>query len=286
MRILLIAAISRPQALTTAREVTTWLLERGHQVHMPAALAEAVGCACAVDDAHLTAGNDLAISIGGDGTMLNTVQMAAPCHLPVLGINAGALGFLTELTPPEFPQYLPRVLEGEYTLESRMMLRGVVHRGKAQVATFLALNDIVVRQGANSRLINLDVTVAGHVLGHFVADGLLFSTPTGSTAYGLSAGGPIMHPTASVIELVPICPHSLTFRPVVIPDADIIDIHCGGNQHGDEMLISADGMAPTVLHEGDRVTIQAAPERALFVKLGRFSFYDRLREKLQWGGRA
>lgn len=287
MRILLIAANSRPQAVSLAREVQAWLHGHGHQVHMPMGLAATTGCTgCGVPDDGLTQGADLAIAIGGDGTVLQTVHLAASHHLPVLGINAGALGFLTELTPDEYPRYLPRVLEGEYTLEPRMLIRGIAYRGTQVLGEFIALNDIVVRQGAMSRLIKLRVTVAGHELGQYVSDGLIVSTPTGSTAYGLSAGGPIIYPTASAMALIPICPHSLSFRPVVIPATDAIEIACESNSYRDEMLVTADGLTPLVVCAGDRVTVQPAPEKALFVKLGLFSFYDRLREKLQWGGRA
>ena len=287
MRVLLFSAINRPHAVSITREVTAWLLAHGHQVHMSLALAAAVDCVgCGVGDEELMAGTDLAISIGGDGTMLSTVRIAAPHHVPVLGINAGALGFLTELTPEEVPAYLPRVMEGDYTIEPRMMLSGSAFRGDTVMAEFFALNDMVVRQGPQGRLVTLDVSIAGRKLGRFGADGLILSTPTGSTAYGLAAGGPIIHPTSSVMALVPICPHSLSFRPLVIPESDAVEIRCEGNQHGDEMLVIADGQEPVTVQPGDRVIIHPAPERALLVKLGLFSFYDRLREKLQWGGRA
>jgi NAD+ kinase len=216
--------------------------------------------------------------------MLGAVRASAPRGVPVLGVNAGALGFLTELTPEQLPEYLPRVLAGEYQVEPRMMLRATAYRGDTVVAESLALNDVVVRQGATGRLIRLDVSVAGHLLGDFGADGIIFSTPTGSTAYGLAAGGPIAHPLASVIVMVPICPHSLSFRPMVIPTEDCIEVLCKGNYHGDDMVLSTDGLEPVTLLTGDRVVIERAAEQALLIKLGLFSFYDRLREKLQWGG--
>jgi NAD+ kinase len=284
MEIALFATLIRPRALHIVRETVLWLHAHGHGVRMGASLAQTIEFpGCAVPDTLVAKGADLAIAIGGDGTMLGAVREAAPEHVPVLGVNAGALGFLTELTPEELPIYLPRVLAGDFSTETRMMLRAKIHRDNAVVAELLALNDIVVRQGAQGRLIRLDVMVAGHQLGLFGADGLILSSPTGSTAYGLSAGGPILHPAASAMVLVPICPHSLSFRPMVIPATDPIEIICEGNAHGDDMVVNADGQEPVTVHTGDRVIVSPATERAVLVKLDLFSFYDRLREKLGWG---
>lgn len=285
MQIALFATPNRPRALTIARQVTAWLLHHGHQVRMASALAEASECpACMVVDDAVVAGADIAIAVGGDGTMLGAVRAAAPHHVPTLGINAGALGFLTELTPNNIEAYLPQVVNGEYAVEPRMMIKAHLYRNDTQVGECFALNDVVVRQGAKGRLIHLNMSVAGHHLGRFGADGLIVSTPTGSTAYGLSAGGPIVHPVTSAMILVPICPHSLSFRPMVVPAADPVEILCESNQHGDEMMVTADGQEPVTVLPGDRVIVQQAPERALLIKLDLFSFYDRLRDKLQWGG--
>lgn len=287
MRIAIIATIHRPHAVEIVRRTVSWLLAHDHAVCMADALAEATGCAgCgSPDEEAAMAGAELALSIGGDGTMLSTATLAAPYGVPVLGVNAGALGFLTELTPDELPEYLPRVLAGDYTTERRLMLRARLQRGDAVIAEQYALNDVVVRQGFTSRMVNLEVQVAGHRLGRLGADGLIVSTPTGSSAYCLSAGGPIIHPATSVVVLVPICPHSLSFRPLVFPASDALEILCEGNAHGDEMLVTTDGQQPVTACPGDRVTITAASEPALLVKLGLFTFYDRLREKLQWGGK-
>ncbi|MHB9133670.1 MAG: NAD(+)/NADH kinase [Armatimonadota bacterium] len=280
------ATLERPHAVEIVRQTMEWLTKRGHDVRMDPALAQQTGCqTCSVNVGSVIVGADLAISIGGDGTMLGTVRIAAPHHVPVLGVNAGALGFLTELTPAELPEYLPRVLAGDYALEPRMMLQANIMRGTEIIDESIALNDIVVRQGAHGRLINLDVMVAGHHLGQFGADGLIISSPTGSTAYGLAAGGPIVHPVTSVMVLVPICPHSLSFRPMVIPATDPVEILCEGNQHGDEMVFTSDGQGLVTVLTGDRVIIQPNPDHALLVKLGLSSFYDRLRNKLQWGAR-
>lgn len=285
MRIALFATTNRPKALVIVQHITELLLQAGQQVRMAPELAHAcVTPNCAVPEDEVVIDADLAMAIGGDGTMLRAVRNAAPHGVPIIGLNAGALGFLTELTPDQLPDYLPRILNGDYAIEQRMMISGQLLRESQVIANILALNDIVIHQGGKGRLIHLDVTVAGSQLGHFGADGVIFSTPTGSTAYGMAAGGPIINPTATVIALVPICPHSLSFRPMVIPTTDVIQVFCGSNQHDDEMMVTADGQDPIPARYGDRVIIQPAQRSAQLVKLDLFSFYDRLREKLQWGG--
>ena len=284
MRIALFATLRRPHALEIVRRTIAWLEAHGQTVQMNEALAAAVDHGrCAVPDAQVVEGADLAITIGGDGTMLGAVRASAPLGVPVLGVNAGALGFLTELTPDELPQFLPRILEENYALEPRMMLEAFIYRGNEEVGALCALNDVVIRQGAQGRLIVLRLLVAGHLLGEMGADGVIISTPTGSTAYGLAAGGPIVHPSASVMQVVPICPHSLTFRPMVIPATDPVEVICLSNQHHDDMLVTADGQEPITIQQGDRLVIRPAASHALLVKFGLSSFYDRLREKLQWG---
>ena len=285
MQIALFATLMRPHALDIVRQTASWLLAREQTVRMAPALARAIDCGpCAVPEEQVIAGADLALAIGGDGTVLGAVRAAAPARVPVLGMNAGALGFLTELSPTQMTTYLPRVLAGDYTLEPRMMLRARAYRGDALLREDIALNDVVVRQGAKGRLVTLELAIAGYHLGRMSADGLILSTPTGSTAYGMAAGGPIIHPIAQVMVMVPICPHSFSFRPMVIPATDPMEIRCESNQHGDEMMLSVDGQQPETLFAGDRVIIQPAAEQALLVKLGLSPFYDRLREKLQWGG--
>ena len=286
MQIALFASLMRPHALEIIRRTVAWLCDHGHVVRMAPSLAEVIGRPdCAVPDDELVAGADLALSIGGDGTMLGAVRVAAPAQVPVLGVNAGALGFLTELSPEQLPDYLPRVVAGEYALERRMMLEACILSGEEQRCAEIALNDIVVRQGVTGRLITLALGIAGYQLSRVGADGLILSTPTGSTAYALAAGGPIVYPTAQVMVMTPICPHSFSFRPMVIPAADPVEILCEGNVHGDEMMLTADGQPPVTLRTGDRVIIRPAADFALLVKLGLSPFYERLREKLQWGGK-
>lgn len=286
MRIALFASIHRPHALATVSATVAWLRGRGHAVALARGIAMAAGCAdCGVDEAQIIDGAALAIAIGGDGTMLGAVRTAAPHRVPVLGVNAGALGFLTQLTPDELFTYLPQVLRGEYEVQSRMMLSATIYRADRVLDEVLAFNDIVVGQGPTGRIIRLRMRVAGHTLGEFSADGLIISSPTGSTAYGLAAGGPIVHPLASVMILVPISPHSLSLRPMVIPATDPVEIVCEGNQYDDAMRVNADGQDPIMVRSDDRVVVSPAQDPALLICLNVVSFYDRLREKLHWGGR-
>lgn len=285
MRIAIFASIHRPHARDIVGQTIAWLLERGHDVRLEESLAAEAGhAACGVATDSVIDGAGLAIAIGGDGTMLGAVRIAAPHHVPVLGVNAGALGFLTQITPDELFTHLPQVLRGEYEVQSRMMLHATLYREEHVLTDMLAFNDIVVGQGPKGRIIQLDALVAGHRIGRFSADGVIVSSPTGSTAYGLAAGGPIVHPATSVLVLVPISPHSLALRPMVIPATDPVEIICEGNKYEDEMRVNADGQDPFLVRAGDRVVVSPAPERALLVVINTMSFYDRLRQKLHWGG--
>lgn len=285
MVITIFATTHRPAAIPLIKQTVNWLRDAGCEVRMSFATAAYNDFAeYGYPTEQLVADSEMAIAIGGDGTMLGAVRNCAPHGVPVLGVNAGALGFLSEVIPEQLDACLPRLLQHDYSVEARMMLSSALYRNEELISTANALNDIVLRQGAKGRLVNFRVMVAGHRLGSFAADGLIFSTPTGSTAYGLSAGGPIVHPATSVITLVPIAAHSLSLRPMVIPDIDPIEIACDSNQQGDEMLLIPDGVEPFQMLAGDRVVIAPSPERALLIKFGLSSYYDRLREKLGWAG--
>ncbi|MEI6521823.1 MAG: NAD(+)/NADH kinase [bacterium] len=266
MKVAVFVALNRPMAVQVATEVVKWLRQKKVKLLL--------------DNDGVDNDTDFALAIGGDGTMLSAVRACASAGVPVAGISAGWLGFLPEINPESMYPALARIMVGDYKVESRMMLRAIV----GDRIDAIGFNDVVVRQGVTGRLVHLDVSVAGHHLGNFSADGLLVCTPTGSTAYGLAAGGPIIHPATAAMTLVPICPHSLSFRPVVIPAGDVLEILCKGNQNGDKMMITIDGQEPIDIFPGDRVTVSPANEKAKLIKLGLTTFYDRLRDKLDWGG--
>ena len=233
------------------------------------------------DAAALAAAVDLLLVFGGDGTMLHAARMASAARTPLLGINAGGLGFLTAIPSRDLARTLPAVLAGEFTLESRAMMvaRGT---GRGSPIRQVALNDFVISRGQVSRLIELEVRVDGMVLTRYRGDGLIVSTPTGSTAYSLAAGGAVVSPNAEVFTLTPICPHTLSNRSVIVSLRSVVQVKVLSERL--ETSLSADGQLHYELTTGDTLTIRRSPQRVWFVRLQRTSFFDTLREKMHWSG--
>jgi NAD+ kinase len=230
---------------------------------------------------------DLVVVLGGDGTLLgmaNRIANAA-ADIPILGINFGSLGFLTEVTLEEIHEALSAVLDGSAPIEPRMMLRGQVLRAGAIADDRLALNDIVVNRGSMSRIVDMSIAAGGEFVAHVRADGLIVTTPTGSTAYNLAAGGPIVHPDVDAIVLTPIAPHTLTYRPIVLPaslDVRIKPVFDGGS---DELYATFDGQHGVPLDAGDEVVVTRASQRLKLVRASARTYFDVLRQKLKWGQR-
>ena len=215
------------------------------------------------------------LSVGGDGTLLRANALAVRCGLPVLGVNVGRVGFLTEVELDRLNEACGRLSRGEYTLESRMMLKAVVGE-RAEYA----LNDVVLSRGGYSRLIGINAWVDGDQVGPFIADGLIVSTPTGSTGYSLSAGGPLVCPEVECMLLTPICAHSLQHRPVVTSAAQTITVRLDGVH---DAMIAADGREPTRFHSSETLTITRAEQSARFIRLEPKSFFSTIRIKLsEW----
>ena len=230
--------------------------------------------------ADLPSHSDLLIVLGGDGTLLSMARAVGDLAIPIVGVNLGDLGFLTATTLDEMIPALDALLRGEMVIEERMMLSTRVHRGGQVVGTWLGLNDTVITKAAMSRIINLSVSIDGQHAILYRADGLIVSTPTGSTAYSLSAGGPILHPTMDAVVLTPICSHTLTNRPVVVPGAQHVEITLLASQ---EVMLTVDGQVGFGLREHDRVEVGRAPAA---IRLVRFKdFFTVLRTKLKWGER-
>ncbi|MEW5821259.1 MAG: NAD(+)/NADH kinase [Cyanobacteriota bacterium] len=225
---------------------------------------------------------DLNIIIGGDGTFLSASRCYAPKNIPLLGINSGNLGFLSQISTKYLEQSLEKLFTGDYRIEERLMLRAV-DKVENPARIFTALNDIVIKRGALSRPIVLSVSVDGHRINNFLGDGLIVSTPTGSTAYNLSVGGPIIVPGMGVIVLSPISSHSLAIRPIVIPDDQTVKITIMNNP--EKSYLNADGQEYTELKENDTIYVMKAPFKARLVLLGKHEdcFFDILRSKLHWG---
>jgi NAD+ kinase len=222
---------------------------------------------------------DFLIVLGGDGTLLGVARQTLWLKTPILGVNMGRLGFITEVEKDDIFEALEKVINGEFTLEERMMLEATVIKDDVQVESFYALNDIGVTKGTLSRMITLKTYIENNYIDTYHADGLLISTPTGSTAYSLSAGGPIVNPGVSVILITPICPHSLNSRSIVVSDSDTIAIDIVDNFQ--EVHLTCDGQQGHKLKSGDRVIIKKAPFTARLVKVANRSFYDVLRTKLK-----
>jgi len=223
---------------------------------------------------------DLVVALGGDGTMLSAVRSAAPLRIPILGINLGSLGFLTELTPQVLEQTLDRIERGDYFIEKRMLLDAQTS-GESQPSAMTALNDVVIDKGSVSRVIHLDLYVNDEFISSYAADGLIIATPTGSTAYSLAVGGPIMHPAISAIIVAPIAPHTLGQRPMVFSSEDRLRITVTSTRR--LAALTVDGQIACTMRHPDHVTIQQSRTQAHLVRFAENSFYRVLRDKLNWG---
>jgi NAD+ kinase len=265
-------------------KLVPWLTGRGVKVRIQEEYAElADGDAIAVPREQVPDGVDTVLVLGGDGTLLYAARLLENSDQPILGINLGSLGFLTELGLDELFGSLERLLVGEYTIEPRVRLQVSLHRSGEQIGKYQVLNDVVINKGALARIIDLETHVDDQKVTNFQADGLIVSTPTGSTAYSLAAGGPIVEPTLDVIVISPICPHTLTNRPLVIPGGSRVEL-CLRSDSG-PVFLTLDGQEGTRLRQGDRVRIRASGSRVNLIRIGARNFYDVLSTKLHWGHR-
>jgi NAD+ kinase len=226
---------------------------------------------------------DLLVVLGGDGTVLATARALGQRAAPILGINLGQLGFLADLAPDDAEAALGRVFDGEYEIQERMRLEVLTLDGEREVDSGLVLNDAVFSQGPDLvRLIELDTRVDGRSIGRYRADGLIVATPTGSTAYNLSAGGPILDPTVPAVILTPICPHTLSQRPLVLSDQSSVEVQ---PREGDEVHLTLDGQVGRTLRASERVRIARSEHPVRFVTAPNSDYFATLRQKLGWGSR-
>jgi NAD+ kinase len=226
---------------------------------------------------------DLAAVIGGDGTMLNAVARLGHFEKPVAGINVGTLGFLTTCTDGELEEFAQAVTDGSYDTSVRTLLAASVLRNDGSIEEFTALNEIALARGQTGRLTSLRVMVDGKLLNNYRADGLIVATPTGSTAYSLSAGGPLIAPGAAVFLITPICPHSLSQRALVLPDCRVIELF-SDNPTAEPMLFTVDGRDCVQIKPGDHIAIRKSSVSFHLLQLEGRSFYEALRQKLGWRG--
>lgn len=226
---------------------------------------------------------DLAISFGGDGTLLYCARLLAGKNIPILAINLGDFGFITEITKDEWKEALGKYLDGQLKISRRIMLAVQVQRRGAAVAEFISLNDAVVRTSGTPKIIRLQVYVSGTNIGRYRADGVIVATPTGSTAYSMSAGGPILHPEMAALILIPICPFTLSNRPIVIPYDERVEILIEEQQRTD-LFLTVDGQESFLLLPKDRVVLRRTAKESLIIQSDKRNFYEVLRSKLNWAG--
>lgn len=275
-----VVAKRAPAAAAVAHELAEWLARRGHPVLLdPVTRADIAR----TDLGELTAAArcDLIVVLGGDGTLLSVARRHAGGP-PILGVNLGRLGFLTEVARDDLYPALVDILAGRFEVEERSLFEVLLARADGRKRRYLALNDAVITKTALARIIELHVSVDGRPVSRYRADGLVISTPTGSTAYNLSAGGPILHPQLPVAVLTPICPHTLTLRPLVVPDTSVVEVTLETPR--ESVYLTVDGQEGDEMGEGDRVRIRRHADPVRLVRTGDpRSIFEGLRSKLHWG---
>jgi NAD+ kinase len=284
MRVGVVAKPDAPEAPAALTALLDWVTTHGFAVTLEketAGLAPTVAVTTA-SRAELPGQVEVLVVLGGDGTLLSVARAVGDLGVPILGVNLGGLGFLTATTLDEMLPALDAFVAGRMAIDERMMLAATLRRDGAPVWEHLALNDVVVTKSALSRIIRLSVSVEGRHAIAYRADGLIISTPTGSTAYCLSAGGPILHPSISAIVLTPICSHALTNRPIVLPGGLRVETTLLSEQ---EVMLSVDGQVGIQLREGDTVEVQEARPRIRLVRFPETDIFSVLRTKLKWGER-
>jgi NAD+ kinase len=265
----------------TLHNVVMWLRARSIDVMLDTTSAHLLGEQGGSQKNLLASKADVLLVLGGDGTMLNAARLAGERGSPSLGVTKGGLGFLTEVRPENLYPSLERVFANDFVLDERLMLRTRIHRRGETVAQGIVLNDVVISKGTVARMIGLKIAIQGRFVTNLRGDGLIVSSPTGSTAYSLSAGGPIIDPAVQSLILTPICPHTLTHRPLIVPGNAEIDVTLTSKDDGS--MATLDGQVGVAITQGDTVVIQASEHRTKLIRFPESNYYDVLREKLKWG---
>lgn len=276
----------KPEMQDLVGKLIAWIKARGKKPAIWDDLSELLGEGEYVSLDVMAEECDIVVALGGDGTLLRAARMVEDRRIPILGVNVGSLGFLTEVALPEMYEALEEIITDGYKCEERMNVDAAVFRDGEQVASYTALNDMVINKGALSRVIELKMAVGCDYLATYTADGLIVSTPTGSTAYSLSAGGPIVNPTMEALIATPICPHTLAVRPMILAsDQELsVDLWAGYSCHGEpEVTLTVDGQVGFNLVTGDRIVFGKSERKTVLVSSGYRTFYEVLRGKLKWG---
>ncbi len=283
LKIGIIAKANIPEPLKITKKLTAWLKQREVEVFVEKELGEQIGYANSVDAADIPELVDVILVFGGDGTFLGMARLACKHGTPILGINLGGLGFLTEVTVEELYPMMERIIQGNFEVEERQMLLTTIHRDKDTLGTYEVLNDVVINKGAVARIIDLAIYIDDSHVTTYKADGIILSTPTGSTAYSLSAGGPIVHPTIPVTIITPICPHTLTNRPLVVSSDMKVEIKVTTQEP--DTYLTLDGQIGIRLNTGDIIEVQRTDTSVKLIKSPFRDFFTILKTKLMWGER-
>ena len=273
-----------PRAGAVAPELLAWLQARGIAIRADEPTASyAAPSLEGIPREQVPEGCDLIVVLGGDGTLLSAARSIGKREIPLFPVNLGGLGFLTAISVETLFPELERVLRGEHRIAKRRLLDTQVHRGDELIASYQSLNDAVLAKSSIARMIDLDAYVDDQFVCSYKADGLIVATPTGSTAYSLSAGGPIIYPSVPTICLTPICPHTLTNRPVLVPETSVVKAYSRGPD--ESVYLTIDGQVGNPLREGDSVTCRSSESSLLLIRPPKLMFFDVLRQKLKWGER-
>ncbi|NLB74272.1 MAG: NAD(+) kinase [Firmicutes bacterium] len=283
MRFGLIVHLGKDIAISTANDLAKTLPGRGVQVFLDPETADYLDLPeASFGDQDLAGKLDVVVVLGGDGALLNAARRLAGTSLPILGVNVGHLGFLTEVELKGMGNALDRILSGRYEVEERMMVHAEVRRGgKGVVGEFIGLNDVVVTKGAFARMIRLDTYVGSSLIGTYPADGAIVASPTGSTGYSLSAGGPIVNPVMNMLILTFICPHTLGARSFVVSPED--DVRIVLEAQNEDVMLTIDGQVGFALEHRDEVVVKPAVPKTYLIKLGNRDFYEVLKTRLAEG---
>jgi NAD+ kinase len=281
--IALFAKVHDPRCQGVAMELCAWLEKKGRVPLVEAHLARHLGCP-GVEADRIPLSADLVVVLGGDGTLISTARTIGERNIPILGVNLGSLGFLTEIALDELYPALEKCLAGDFRVSERLMLQSVVERCGEELASNLVLNDVVINKGALARIVDLKTRVNGHELTTFKADGLIISTPTGSTGYSLSAGGPIINPSMNCVVITPICPHTLTNRPLVIDAASDVTVTVK-SLDDEDIYLTLDGQVGVELKSGDMIHVKRAAHSTRLIMSEERDYFAVLRTKLKWGER-
>lgn len=281
MKIGIMAKTTKEENSPVVSDLVKWLESKGVEVVLDNEVARFIGRKGGIAKTKIGDMIDVLVVLGGDGTFISAARVIVKKNVPLLGVNLGGLGFLTEVSVDEAKKVLESVLEGNFQTENRMLLIAHVHRHDERIADYSVVNDVVINKGALARIIKFEMHINGSFVCNYRADGLIISTPMGSTAYSLSAGGPIVHPVLNSIIITPICAHSLTNRPLVVPDDSRIKVII--KETNGEVFLTLDGQVGFSIDSGDVIEVRKADEQLKVIKSPLRNYYEILRTKLRWG---